>query len=433
MKSSLLLVTIVFAIEANAQDYLISFAGSGTSTTVDSVIIENLTQQTILKMKGSDVLHLRGLTGIETITGNNDREIFLYPNPMKDYALMQFVLPESGEALITLNDFSGREIIHARDLLSAGKHAYRIQGIERGIYFIRIITYKYSYSCRLISYGSQNANVKIVHENTFALQEKDNGLKGGNEEKEMQYNPGDMLQIMGISGKYSTVTTDVPAATKTITFNFIACTDGDNNNYPVVQLGTTKGATDNADPSNAKGVEIWMAENLKTTRFNNGLIIPLVTNNTEWSGLTTPGYGWFANNETKYKELYGALYNWYAAAATNLCPVGWHVPSNEEWTALTDFLGGSNIAGGKLKETGTVNWKSPNTGATNETGFRALPGGFRESDGNSGQEKYNGNWWTSSSASDRYAWYWFMYYNLNNVTSGGRVKQCGLSVRCILN
>jgi uncharacterized protein (TIGR02145 family) len=138
-------------------------------------------------------------------------------------------------------------------------------------------------------------------------------------------------------------------------------TDYDGNVYPTVRIGT----------------QLWMAKNLRTTRLKFGGTIQIVTDNTAWSNLTTPGYCWYNNDEAANKETYGALYNWYTIATTNLCPAGWHVPTDDDWEVLTTYLGGYNIAGDKLKEAGTAHWANPNTGATNETGFSALPGGSR--------------------------------------------------------
>jgi uncharacterized protein (TIGR02145 family) len=123
------------------------------------------------------------------------------------------------------------------------------------------------------------------------------------------------------------------------------------------------------------GDQVWMAENLKTTKLNDGTSISNAIDNIAWASLSTPGYCWFINNRATY-EIYGALYNWYAVYTDKLCPTGWHVPSNSEWTTLTDHLGGAEVAGGKLKESGSSHWASPNTGATNVTGFTALPGGY---------------------------------------------------------
>lgn len=139
-------------------------------------------------------------------------------------------------------------------------------------------------------------------------------------------------------------------------------TDIDGNTYKTLQI-ISKGEH--------KGSQTWMAENLKTTKFNDGSAIPLEIGS--WTDLSTPAYCWYNNTD----NTYGALYNWYAVNTEILCPVGWHVPTHEEWEILFSYFGGYTEAGGKLKESGTSHWKSPNTG-TNESGFTALPGGVRD-------------------------------------------------------
>ncbi len=191
--------------------------------------------------------------------------------------------------------------------------------------------------------------------------------------------------------------------------------DYDGNVYSTVQIGD----------------QCWMTENLKTTKYNDGASIPLVTDYLTWSGFT-PAYCWYDNNEATYKDTYGALYNWYTVNTGNLCPSGWHVPTDAEWTTLTDYLGGESVAGGKLKETGTTHWNSPNTGATNETGFTALPGGFRN--GNGGAYYYvggDGYWWSATEIDASNAWYRILYYNSSSVVRDYASKEVGFSVRCL--
>lgn len=137
------------------------------------------------------------------------------------------------------------------------------------------------------------------------------------------------------------------------------------------------------------------------------------------------------------------LYNWWAvkdvagssssnpSGVQGVCPAGWHLPSDAEWTELTDYLGGESIAGGKLKELGTTHWAAPNEGATNETGFTALPGGLRGSNGTFGIISNNGFWWSATENSTSNAWYRRMYLDLSNVTSSGFDKKAGFSVRCV--
>jgi uncharacterized protein (TIGR02145 family) len=191
--------------------------------------------------------------------------------------------------------------------------------------------------------------------------------------------------------------------------------DGDGNEYTFVTIGT----------------QDWLVENLKTTKFNNGIDIPLVTDNTAWSTLTTPGFSWYENDEITYKDTYGALYNWHTVNAGNLCPTGWHVPTDAEWSTLTTFLLGESVAGGKLKS--LLTWSSPNTGATNETGFTALPGGYRYSNGSFYDVESYGSWWSSTQGSSPVAWYRSMYYDSSNVGRTFSDKKSGYSVRCTRN
>jgi uncharacterized protein (TIGR02145 family) len=183
------------------------------------------------------------------------------------------------------------------------------------------------------------------------------------------------------------------------------------------------------------GTQTWMVENLKTTRFNDNTAIPLVSDNAEWEELSTPGYCWYNNIPSLYKLNFGALYNFFVIdnarnGGKNLCPTGWHVPTNAEWTTIATFLGGDSIAGGKMKETITL-WLSPNTGATNESGFTALPGGGRYYNGIFDGTGSNGCWWSSTELLTSSARGRFLYYDYRLIYSGSGSKRDGFSVRCL--
>ena len=201
---------------------------------------------------------------------------------------------------------------------------------------------------------------------------------------------------------------------------------------PNLTYGTMTDIDGNVYKTITIGTQTWMAENLKTTKYRNGDLIPNVTDGTAWSALATGAYCWY-NNDVANKATYGGLYNWFAVADTrNIAPTGWHVPTDAEWTTLTTFLGGESVAGGKLKEAGTSHWSSPNTGATNSSGFTALPGGYRLNNGGSFYDVgTNGNWWSSTAYGASNAWnralnYYFAYaYRYYNN------KQYGFSVRCV--
>jgi len=192
-------------------------------------------------------------------------------------------------------------------------------------------------------------------------------------------------------------------------------TDGDGNVYDTVIIGT----------------QVWLTENLKTTKYRNGAEIRLVTDNTEWSELELPAYCWYNNDPAIYKDTYGALYNWYAAKLDFLCPTGFHIPTIEEWTTMINYLGGESLAGGKLKENGITHWESPNTGATNETGFLALPGGDRSRYGPFDNIGYNGIWWTASTSDDLYAWRLSIHNVSPSLYKTSFPKEAGFSVRCV--
>ncbi len=174
-----------------------------------------------------------------------------------------------------------------------------------------------------------------------------------------------------------------------------------------------------------------MAENLKVTHYRNGDSIPNITVNSQWSGLTSGAYGNY-NNDTSYATTYGLLYNWYAVTdSSDICPTGWHIPSDAEWTTLTDYLGGVNVAGGKMKEMGTTHWTSPNTGATNTSGFTGLPGGIRSSNGYFYQINSHGYWWSSTENGSTMAWRRYLYAYDAKVDVAYNEKTYGFSIRCI--
>ena len=191
------------------------------------------------------------------------------------------------------------------------------------------------------------------------------------------------------------------------------------------------------------GTQVWTNTNLDVATYRDGTVIPQVTDNTAWAALTTGAWCYY-NNDPANGAIYGKLYNWYAVAGIwdeasktdtslrkKLAPVGWHIPTDSEWTTLTTItLGGTNLAGGKMKATGTSRWTTPNTSATNESGFTGLPGGYRDwyasiSIGDMGQ------WWSSSELVTADAYNRYLHYTLGSADQNTSPKYLGLSVRCI--
>jgi uncharacterized protein (TIGR02145 family) len=158
-------------------------------------------------------------------------------------------------------------------------------------------------------------------------------------------------------------------------------TDIEGNNYKTIGIGS----------------QIWMAQNLRTTRLNDGTTIPEIINDSIWVKLQSPGLCWYNNDSVKYQKTYGPLYNFYVVNTGSLCPTGWHVPDKSEWKALATFLGGDNVAGGKLKESDGSHWKDPNKCFVNNYSYMALPGGYRRNfSGEFLDIGTMGYWWTSS-------------------------------------
>ncbi len=189
-------------------------------------------------------------------------------------------------------------------------------------------------------------------------------------------------------------------------------TDIDGNVYETVKIGE----------------QVWFMSNLKTTKYNDGVPVSNIVDNFEWEHTNTGAYCW-QNNLVEYKTLYGALYNWYAVRTDKLCPAGWHIPTDSEWSTLVNYLGGSGLAGGKLKSQSS--WESPNKGATNSTGFTGLPGGQRNGNGAFGNIKIRGTFWSSTENVSGKAWLRYLSFSSPDCYHRDYYKIYGLSVRCI--
>ena len=212
-------------------------------------------------------------------------------------------------------------------------------------------------------------------------------------------------------------------------------TDIDNNIYNTVLIGT----------------QCWTKENLKVTKYNDGTSIPLDNSGSStgsasgvtWSSKVTGAYTIYANELSTGTNAtnYGYLYNWYAAVGIitnggsptkNICPTGWHVPTDAEWTTLTTYLGGESVAGGKMKSTSSL-WNAPNTDATNSSSFSVLPGGSRSNNGSFSDVRGSANFWSANEMVTNLnnAWIRTLYNSFSNAFRGNDFKQSGFSIRCL--
>ena len=329
---------------------------------------------------------------------------------MQSQSELSFYAKEAGKVKVTIIDISGKVILKTSDNLLKGIQKYRISGISQGIYFAIVNGSNYNYTAKIVCVANNHveSSIEIKNDDQFT---DIKAVKNNKNTVNMSYNIGDRLLLKGISGNYSTLVTDIPSNNKTIVFNFESCTDYDNNKYTIVEIGT----------------QTWMAENLKTTHYQNGDSILNITSGYQWSNSVYGAYCCY-NNSYSYSEVYGLLYNYYAISdSSNLCPSGWHVPSSTEFTNLINYLDGEYIAGRKLKKADTLFWQNPNI-ATNETGFSALPGGMR---GYLNGQFYNigylGLWWTSELRLID------MTNNSSEAINSIGNQNFGASVRCIKN
>ena len=270
----------------------------------------------------------------------------------------------------------------------------------------------------------------LVNPPTIADSKTDNGEGIGSFSSEIsELNVGTIYYVRAYATNSSGTVYGMVISFTTLGFNFNpeltygSVSDIDGNTYKTIQIGT----------------QTWMAENLKTTKFNDSSSIDGVLDDILWWYLARPAYCWYGNNANNM-AIYGALYNWYSIDAEtnrhkNICPAGWHVPTDTEWTTLTDHLGGYSIAGGALKETGKLHWITPNFGATNESGFTALPGGYRDYNGkfNSYGIGFSGYWWSSPDSNNSGVLFRQLFYYYSSVHIVEGAKNDGFSVRCIMD
>ncbi len=445
------LITLIIAITTisavRAQNYQISFAGTGSSTNVEVVKVENLTQCTSISMSGGDVLNLNSSAGINDITSGTDNKMMVYPNPSNGFCIIEFYAPANGDAVIGIFDINGREITRIQEFLMQGTWSFQVNGISSGIYTIKVQSAAYQYTSKLVSVNESHeiASIKkpdsdisvikqeFCNSNIFTKATDDNKSLVN-----MQYNSGDILKLTGKSGDYSTVFMLVPVESQTVIFRFIPCTDDNGNNYSVVKIGD----------------QWWMAENL-----NSGTYAEITTPQVSGTKFCMD-----INGQADPDCPMGGLYEWanlmQGALGCNgsgappddgcsppvrgLCPVGWHIPSHYEWTTLENNSGSNPGAfpyntstvsllgtneGANLKQTCTDYWWDPNAGATNSTGFSGLPGGdtwngvFEDF----GQSAY---FWTSTS-SYFFTWVHALNYSLTVVGRSAYAVESGFSCRCV--
>ena len=432
------ILMIMAAFEIDAQNYQINFAGTGASTTVDSVKVENLSQCTSLTLAGTDTLNLTSTTGMNETGNPHEYHVNIYPNPSPGYCSVEFEATSGSNVFIWLYDMSGKTVLQKKEFFLEGNHLFLLNGIQGGVYNLKVESSDYLYTAKLISYAAGTGCLAINNiESTSGTKKglllpgttKLRDFRGTNSIISMQFNEGDTLKLTGISGIYRTVRMLFPDQSQTVTFYFVNCSDTDSNHYAVVQIGS----------------QLWMQENLKTTKYCDGSDIPNVPDSATWGNLTTGAYCDYHNLPAE-GEYYGHLYNYYAVAdSRNMCPIGWHVPSHSEWNIMeklldntvdTTALGGTgNVIGRILKEGCDTRWEyMDSTYGINSAGFTALCTNYRTATGAWSQAPDNNHddcFWSATSYNTSSAWFRSLRWCYSDIYTLFPMKKSGYSVRCI--
>jgi uncharacterized protein (TIGR02145 family) len=424
-----LLFALLITTNSFALNYTISFTGSGASTTVESVIVQNLTKGTTVTVPAGNVLNL---TDIATSIDNSSSQvdgISLFPNPIINTAIVSFNAKQSGQAQISVFDLAGHKIVGQNEDLLQGNNSFKLT-LPKGTFLIKVQGKGVSYTTKAICQSVSTAipEISIISKEQVISNKPQ---KSKSAVTSMLYSSGDQLLYKGKSGNYCTIVTDKPTESKTTNFEFVECKDADNNYYAVVKIGS----------------QTWMAENLKTTRFQNNELITNVTNNT-WSSLTTAAWCNY-NNDISYDEKHGKLYNWFAVDDNrNIAPIGgWHVPSNYEWSVLEGYLyaNGFNFDDSNTLKiaksiASTTDWASSdeigsagfNLNQNNSSGFSALPSGARSHlDGSFHSINTFGYWWTTNLYASTYPYYRILSNYILYPHQDHYNKKLGHSVRCV--
>ncbi len=415
-----------------ALNYTITFTGTGASTSVQSVVVQNLTKGTTVTVPTGNVLNLTDVTTsidkeIEMTNG-----ISIYPNPLQTVSSVSFFAEQTGSTQISIFGLDGRKLIETNNVFMQGKNSFQLSA-PNGVYVLQVRGNGFSYKTKFISQLNSKTKPQFIFASNNINQIGKKPQKSKSAVTTMLYSLGDQLLYKGISGNYCTIVTDKPIESKTTNFEFVECKDADNNYYSVVKIGT----------------QTWMVENLKTTKYRNGEVIGTTTPATlDISGETEPKYQWAYNGDENYATKYGRLYTWYAAAdARSIAPLGWRVPTDVEWTTFENYLiangynyDGSNIGNLLAKSlASTTDWATYSiTGSigndlstNNKSGFSALPGGWRFYNGVFYFIGNDDSLWSSTEINPTKASHMFFSYNSSGLGMGTNSKSYGFSVRCI--
>jgi len=418
-------------------------SNNGQHVSLNSVYVENLTGGGDTTIYAPDtVLVLDYIVNIDNNLEIPDALFTIsqnYPNPIKEKTTIKLYLSENKKVLITIHTLQGKLEFHKEFILSQGHHEFIFSPGMSSVYVLTVLSEKSLGSIKMINHNTSSGTphtCELEHTGLQSIETKDNINKC----KGFGYNPGDVLRYTASTPLGSRVIQDAPVGNQLYVFQYTSrppcpgtptVTDNDGNIYNTVLIGT----------------QCWMKENLKTTTYSNGAYISNVPDDSIWNNLTTGAYVWY-DNDISWKNLYGAIYNWFSVVDSNgLCPSGWHVPSRDNWWNLQYHIGGANAPyGNDLKSCRQVSsplagscstdehprWNQDSTNyGTDYYGFSGTPGGYRNEDGHFGNIGKNGYWWSSTETWTNTAKSRSLNYMSGNFSGCNCIKERGFSVRCI--
>lgn len=429
-----------------ALNYTITFTGTGASTTVNSVIVQNLTKGTSVTVPAGNVLNLSDAPNAVEQVSANDETIRVYKTLIDGKFIVSFFAKQAGVTQINAFSMDGQKVTGISTNLQGGSNTFELS-LPKGVYVVQVTGNEYAYTAKLLNQteGVSGIIYKGTEKPVSSSPQKARSSTPGI--TTMNYTAGDQLLYKGISNysysssnglqysSYCTIITDVPIDSKTTNFNFIVCRDYQHTDYAVVTIGN----------------QTWMAENLRSSKLNDGTNIPFELPIIAPIYWTTPlNSNWTTAQWTTYMQTGTTFYNWYAVNTGKLAPTGWHVPSRSECLVLWNYLkaNGYNFNGAwdnihnycAKSLASNSNWISNTYGGAignnlsknNSTGFSALPGGFFDSNGFE-KSCMNASWWCSDEISSGNANFWYLDYQSSGVIFDAAIETNGYSVRCIKN
>ena len=457
MKSKILLILISLGVYSQVCSQLptLSFTAEINDAYVplDSVLIQNLTQggDTTLYSPDSVLVLDNIVTSIGEIASSSANGFTLsqnYPNPIQGTTDIDLNLSENQNVTISIGDLTGREIFRKQMELEPGNHIMTFTPGSQGVYLLTAITSQRSVTIKMINSGMTGFNESVYLE--YKGKEKaGNRIRSGNQMKSIGYELGDQLSFTAFTEFGNMTLIDAPVVDQTYTFDFATA------GIPCPDSPTVTDVQGNVYNTVLIGSDCWMKENLRTTQFNNEVLIPNYPDEEEWENLETPGYVWY-DNDVNWAEEYGAMYNGYAFIdPDNVCPVGWHPSTQVEWEALFFLISGAegpfqdphgnqlkscrqvdSPFGGECNTTEHPRWdQDPVDNGTDEYGFSALPGGRRVFGGLFEGPDFDGigvvgYWWTDYETDDDLQTY-YLHNQLGSVAGSLNAKNIGASIRCV--